>query len=105
MNTQPTVNISEHTTYTECTLGLFLAFGLICVTTKMALFQVMICIAQSFPVFIIATCRKPGLENFVPCKATRYLWTGFATIQSIVDLAFIQVLMDFQQLNMLFLNC
>ena len=95
------MTISEYTTYTECTLGLVRAFSLICMT----LFQVIVCIAQSFPVFIIATCRKPGLEDLVSCEGSRYLETGFATIQSIVDFAFIQVLMDLQRLNILILNC
>ena len=61
--------------------------------------------AQSFPVFIVETCGKPGLQNLASCEATKYLGTGFATIQSIADLAFIQVLLDFQRLNLLFSNC
>ena len=76
--------------------GLFRAFSLICASTKIALLQVInMYRAQSFPVLIIATCRNPGLNYLVLCEATKYLGTGFATIQSIVDNAFIQVFLDF----------
>ena len=72
--------------------------------TKNVLLQVIHIYRSIFSRFIIATCRIPGLENLASCEAAKYVGTVFATIQSIVDLAFIQVLLDFQRLNMLFLN-
>ena len=39
--------------------------------------------------------------DYVLCKATKYLTTGFATIQSIVDNAFIQVLVKYVILELL----
>ena len=40
VNTQPILSISEQTTYTECISGLIRVFSLICVSTKIALLQV-----------------------------------------------------------------